>query len=315
MNDTIKQKEQQKEKHKIIKTRFQLSEKDKNSIYFSALRQFVKQKTWRYKIYHYIYRTKQFSVILLSLIALGSLAVVLQTVEELKNDYDRIFKFVEWTITILFTIEYFARVISAPIMLRYVKSRLGVLDFFAIFPYYLEAFGWLNINFFMVIRLVRLFKLIKLFDKIEYSLYTHEVKVLLEAVRNSWRKISIFLVTVLVSVTILGSLMYVLEGKQNGFTSIPKGIYWAIVTITTVGYGDVTPKTFIGQMIASALMLTGFSIIVVFTSIVGAEIYTENTGGVKKVTKVEKSCLDCGLEEHEPDAKYCKQCGSRLWEL
>ncbi len=297
-----------------IKTKFQITDKDKKPVYFTAVRLFAQQKTWRYQLYSYIYRTKHFSILLLSLITLGSLAVVLQTVEELKKDYDPAFKFVEWTITILFTIEYFARIASAPSARRYVKSKLGILDFIAIFPYYLETFGWLSINFFMVIRLVRLFKLIKLFNKAEYSLYTREIKVLLGAVRNSWRKISIFLVTVLVSVTILGALMYVLEGKQNGFTSIPKGIYWAIVTITTVGYGDVTPKTFVGQMIASALMLTGFSIIVVFTSIVGAEIYTENSG-VKTVTKVEKSCLDCGLEEHEPDSKYCKQCGSRLWEL
>lgn len=304
------------QKSKInIKTKFQLAEKDKKILYFSVLRKFINQKNWRYHIYCYIYRTKQFSIILLSLITLGSLAVVLQTVEELKNDYGHIFRFLEWTITVIFTIEYFARVVSAPQMLKYVKSRLGVLDFIAIFPYYLEPLGWLSINFFMVIRLVRLFKLIKLFDRAEYALYSHEIKVLLTAVRNSWRKISIFLVAVLVSVTILGALMYMLEGKQNGFTSIPKGIYWAVVTITTVGYGDVTPKTFLGQMIASALMLTGFSIIVVFTSIVGAEIYTENSGVTKAIEKVEKSCLDCGLEEHEPDAKYCKQCGSRLWEL
>jgi voltage-gated potassium channel len=191
-------------------------------------------------------------------------------------------------------------------------SKIGIVDLVSLIPFYVDLLGVFNINFLLVFRLLRLFRLVRVFDLLEYSRYHRELMVLSQALRNSRRKVSLFIIFVLIAVTILGTLMYLIEGKENGFVSIPKGIYWAVVTISTVGYGDVTPKTSLGQMIASALMLLGFSTIVVFTSIVGAEIY--NQGSKKKQIKNDKECLDCGWEQHDDDAHYCKQCGSRLWD-
>ncbi|MCU0446507.1 MAG: ion transporter [Microscillaceae bacterium] len=249
---------------------------------------------------------------LFSLILLSSLAVILQTVEELGKEYALVFQTIEWVLTIAFTIEYLLRIIASPAANRYIFSRFGMLDFLAFCPFYLSFFNVVNVNFLLVLRLIRLFRLLRMFDLVEYSYYKHELMLLVQALRNSRRKISIFLLTVFVAVTILGSLMYVIEGKENGFVSIPKGIYWAVVTISTVGYGDVTPKTPLGQLIASALMLMGFSTIVVFTSIVGAEIYKQSDQ--KKEILAHKSCLDCGMGGHDSDASYCKHCGSRLWD-
>ncbi|NJO02912.1 MAG: ion transporter [Bacteroidia bacterium] len=265
---------------------------------------------WRYALYKIIYRSKTFSVVLLFLIILSSLAVIMQTVPDWRPAYRSSFRYIELFVTILFTIEYLLRIIAAPKPGRYVFSLVGFVDLFSIFPVYLSIFNLVSINYLMVIRLVRLFRLLRVFDLMEYTKYTREVKVLRQALSNSRRKISIFILSVLIAVTMIGSLMYLVEGPENGFVSIPKGIYWAVVTLTTVGYGDVTPQTSIGQALASLLMLLGFSTIVVFTSIVSAEIYKREE---KKKTSNEKSCLDCGMDGHDSNASYCKYCGSRLW--
>jgi voltage-gated potassium channel len=282
------------------------------ALYFTKARRFVERGGWRFELYKFLYRSKSFSMVLFGLILLSSLAVILQTVEELDKAYTLGFQTIEWVLTITFTVEYFLRIVASPVPKRYVLSWFGLLDFWAFCPFYLSLLNLGNVNFLLVLRLIRLFRLLRMFDLVEYSYYKHELTLLVQALRNSRRKISIFLLTVFVAVTILGSLMFVIEGKANGFVSIPKGIYWAVVTISTVGYGDVTPKTPLGQLIASALMLMGFSTIVVFTSIVGAEIYKQSDE--KKEILAHKSCLDCGMGGHDSDASYCKHCGSRLWD-
>ncbi|TAE46141.1 MAG: ion transporter [Cytophagales bacterium] len=299
------------ESTKQLKENKQIPTKNKK-LYFTLAREFVKKKNWQYKLYLVLYHSKVFSGILLALIFLSSMAVVLQTVDELHAKYSMQFRFAESFITILFTIEYILRCIATPHFKRYMFSKMGYVDFLALLPFYFDMLGIFNVNFLLVMRLIRLFRLVRVFDLLEYSLYHRELMVLTQALRNSRRKISLFIISILISVTLLGTIMYLVEGKENGFVSIPKGIYWAVVTISTVGYGDVTPKTLPGQMIASALMLLGFSTIVVFTSIVGAEIY--NQGNDKKKIIVDKECLDCGLDEHDNDAHYCKQCGGRLWD-
>ncbi|GAB4404087.1 MAG: ion transporter [Microscillaceae bacterium] len=246
----------------------------------------------------------------MGLILLSCVVVILQTEPSWGPVYKKEFRLIEWCITTLFTIEYILRVLGTPHPWRYVKSPMGILDFISVFPIYLSLVNLVSFNYLVVVRLIRLFRLVRMFDLVEYTKYAREVRLLQQALVNSQRKIKIFIVGVMISVTIIGSLMYVIEGPENGFRSIAKSIYWAIVTITTVGYGDVAPQTPTGQFLASLLMLLGFSTIVVFTSIVGAEIYRKEE---KKVITESKSCLDCGIQGHDSDASYCKYCGGRLW--
>ena len=277
----------------------------------SAARKMIERGGWRYALYKVLYRSKILSVILLFLIVLSSSAVIVQSVPKINISIGYIFIYSEWFFTIVFSIEYFLRIIVAPKPYRYMFSTIGIIDFISIFPMYLGILGVSNTNYLVVVRLVRLFRLLRVFDLIEYTKYTKEARVLVQAVKNSQRKISIFILFVIIAVTIIGSFMYVVERGNSGFDSIPKSIYWAVVTITTVGYGDIAPKTPVGQTLAALLMLLGFSIIVVFTSIVGAEIYRQRDE--KKSVSESKSCLDCGMTGHDSNASYCKYCGGRLW--
>lgn len=281
--------------------------------YITAARRVIRTK-WRYNLYNTIYRSettssKAFAIALLLLIGLSSTAVILETVKEFKVAYGQAFNFIAWSTTILFSIEYILRIICLPKPKRYILSSLGVLDFLAIFPAYLGLFGFTSVTFLMVIRLVRLFRLFRVFNLVEY---TGEAGVLVDALKSSRHKITVFIVAVMISVTIIGSLMYVIEGPKHGFNSIPRGIYWAIVTITTVGYGDMAPQTYQGQALASLLMLLGFSTIVVPTSIVSAEIAKHRDSKPEVLSN--KECFGCGMTGHDLNASYCKYCGSRLWD-
>ena len=281
--------------------------------YIGKARRLIKTK-WRYDLYKTIYRSesnssKAFDIVLLALILLSSTAVILETVKEFKVAYGSWFTFVAWFTTVLFSIEYLLRIIALPKPSRYIFSPLGILDFLAIFPMFLGLFGFASVTFLTVIRLVRLFRLFRVFNLVEY---TGEAGVLVDALRSSRHKITVFLIAVMISVTIIGSLMYVIEGPKHGFTSIPRGIYWAIVTITTVGYGDMAPKTYEGQALASVLMLLGFSTIVVPTSIVSAEIAKQRDKSSPTLSN--KECFGCGMVGHDLNASYCKYCGSRLWD-
>lgn len=270
---------------------------------------------WRFAIYKTIYRddtlaSKIFAVILLFFITLSSTAVILETVPELAI-YQNFFENIMWVVTLIFSVEYILRIVCLPKPWRYVWSPLGILDFIAIFPVYLGLFDVLSIsiNYLLVIRLVRLFRLFNVFDLVQY---TGEASILATALASSRHKIAIFLLSVMISVTIIGTLMYLVEGPEHGFDSIPKGVYWAIVTVTTVGYGDVAPQTGMGKALASLLMLLGFSTIVVPTSIVSAEIAQHRDDQIEQLSA--KTCMGCGMHGHDIDAKYCKYCGTHLWD-
>lgn len=210
---------------------------------------------------------------------------------------------VEWFFTIIFTIEYILRLICVGRPLRYARSFFGLVDILAILPTYLSLFIP-GAQFMLVIRTLRV---LRVFRVLKLAEYLGEAHVLMRALRASRLKITIFLFTVVTLVVILGSLMYLIEGGENGFTSIPRGVYWAVVTLTTVGYGDIAPKTPIGQALATIVMIVGYAIIAVPTGIVTAEL------AYARVDKVStQSCPECSAEGHDDDALYCDQCGAKL---
>lgn len=245
---------------------------------------------------------KLFDVILLITILFSVIIVMLNSVRYLHIKYGQIFLFIEWVITILFTFEYFLRIYATRKPVKYIFSFYGIIDMLSILPTYLSIFIT-GTHFLIVIRMLRLMRIFRVF---KLARYVNASNVLLVALRSSRIKIVVFLEMVLIIVVITGSIMYLVEGPENGFTSIPKSIYWAIVTITTVGYGDIAPQTILGQSIASLLMIVGFAIIAVPTSIIGSELIKVKP---KKNTQV---CNNCHFSNHDDDAKYCKKCGVAL---
>ena len=205
--------------------------------------------------------------------------------------------------SILFTIEYFLRIISVYSPARYATSFYGIVDLFAILPTYFSIL-LPGSQYFLVIRVLRILRIFRVLKLVQYI---SEAKLLTQAIRASGRKITIFIFTVFTLVIILGSLMYVIEGEKNGFTSIPKSIYWAIVTLTTVGYGDISPQTGIGQTLAAVVMILGYSIIAVPAGIVTVEIVNNLD---QKVST--QACPNCSADGHDNDASYCKHCGAKL---
>jgi voltage-gated potassium channel len=210
----------------------------------------------------------------------------------------------EWLFTVLFTIEYCLRLLSVRRPLRYATSFFGVVDLLAVIPTYLSILvpGSQYLLVIRILRLLRVFRLLKL------SEYVMEADTLRRALRASRRKISVFISAVVLLVVIIGALMYVVEGEANGFTSIPVSIYWAIVTLTTVGYGDLSPKTPLGQMVASVVMVIGYGIIAVPTGIVSVEL----AHAVRERGISGQACPSCSAEGHDPDAVFCKYCGAKL---
>lgn len=245
---------------------------------------------------------KVFDILLLIIISLSVIVVMLDSVSYIHLKYGTFFHVIEWIITILFTVEYTLRIYSTHRPIRYVFSFYGIIDLMSIIPTYLSIFIS-GTNYLLVIRILRLMRIFRVF---KLTRYINASDTLLEAMKKSGRKILVFLEAVLIIVVITGSLMYIVEGSESGFTSIPKSIYWAIVTITTVGYGDIAPQTVLGQTIASALMIIGFAIIAVPTSIVGSELLKSK---VKTNTQV---CIKCHKKNHDDDAKYCSNCGEKL---
>ncbi len=247
---------------------------------------------------------KAFDLILLLSILLSVLAVMLDSVESINADYGHTLYKVEWFFTILFTIEYFLRLLCVGRPLRYASSFFGVVDLLAIVPTYISLL-MPGSQYFLIIRVLRV---LRVFRILKIALYVGETHVLMDAMRASKRKIIIFLFVVLNVVTILGSFMYLIEGKEHGFTSIPEGIYWAIVTLTTVGYGDIAPGTPLGKAVGSFIMILGYGIIAVPTGVVTAEISYAMKG--KQVST--RACHECGAEGHDTDAAFCKNCGAHL---
>lgn len=239
-----------------------------------------------------------FDIALIYIILASVLTVVLESVSSLQAGFVKGFFILEWFFTIIFTIEYLLRIWILKKPLKYIFSWLGIIDLLSILPAYLELF-FAGTHFLMsirILRLLRIFRILKLTHYIRQSNY------ILLALRNSRSKIFVFLFGIFHLVLILGSVMYVVEGGNYGFDSIPRSIYWAIVTITTVGYGDISPHTPLGQFIASIMMLIGYSIIAVPTGIVTIEMGRAKAG---------RHCDECHEYYTEPDAKYCPQCGAR----
>jgi voltage-gated potassium channel len=268
-----------------------------------------KVESWRARLHEVIYESntlagKVFDVSLLVLIIASILVVMFDSVGKWRMLYGDVFNTLEWVFTILFTIEYTLRLISIKKPMRYVFSFFGIIDLLAIIPSYLSFFlaGAQSLLVFRALRLLRIFRIFKL------THFLTEMQFLGAAIRASSKKISVFMLTVLFLVIILGSLMYLIERGDNGFTSIPDSIYWAIVTITTVGYGDISPVTPLGKFVASFIMLIGYGIIAVPTGI----ITTEVTMAMRKREQKNEVCPGCGQEGHDLDAEYCKRCGTKL---
>jgi len=245
-----------------------------------------------------------FDQILLAVILLSLVVVILDSVPAVHSNYGALLAYVEWGFTAIFLIEYGLRLYCSPRPLQYAFSFYGLVDLLAIVPgilaiYYSDAQYLLIIR---VIRMLRIFRVLKL------SPYLKQANYLLSALRGSKQKIIVFLVSVSTLVVVFGTLMYVIEGPEHGFTSIPKGIYWAIVTLTTVGYGDIVPRTPVGQMLSALVMITGYSIIAVPTGIFTAELATAMRG-----EQLKHDCPVCSKNAHEHGAAFCSRCGNALF--
>jgi voltage-gated potassium channel len=244
-----------------------------------------------------------FDTIVIVAIVLSVAAVMADSVQSIKSRHGPFLNGVEWTFTILFTIEYVARLLCVEKPLRYGRSFFGLVDLAAVLPTYLavvfpEAQVLIDVRILRLLRVFRIFKLTR---------YLSEVRLLGRAMANSMRKILVFLSVVVMVVLIVGTLMYVIEGPANGFTSIPKSIYWAVSTMTTVGYGDLVPRTEVGRTLASVVMLIGWGILAVPTGIVTAEMTVQSLGRASG-----ERCPVCGSTGHALDAAYCRRCGARL---
>ncbi len=263
---------------------------------------------FRARLYTVIFGTETpagqtFDIILIYAILTSVVLVMLDSVEALSALYGSAFFRLEWFFTLLFSIEYLVRLYCSPHPLRYMRSFYGIVDLLAILPSYL-AFFITNVHFLLVIRLLRVLRVFRVFKLFRYL---SEANVLLRSMRMARRKIFVFFFSVIVLTSIFGSLMFIIEGPQNGFTSIPISIYWAIVTITTVGYGDITPQSPVGQGIAALAMLTGYAIIAVPTGIITAELSREMSRSRQK-----RSCPVCKCIGHDSDARYCRLCAAPL---
>jgi len=246
---------------------------------------------------------KAFDIVLLAAILISVLVVMLESVVSIEQKYGSLLHTIEWVLTILFTIEYFIRIWVLKRPSGYIFSFFGIVDLLAILPTYLSLF-FTGTQYLLVIRSIRLLRIFRIF---KLTRYLNESEILASALIASRTKIIIFIFTVLMAVCIIGSVMYLVEGPENGFTNIPTSIYWVIVTITTVGYGDITPQTNLGKFLSSIIMILGYGILAVPTGIVASELNT-----VAKVQTNTQSCSHCNNQYHDDDAKFCKICGESL---
>ncbi len=247
---------------------------------------------------------KIFDVALLVLILLSVAIVLMESVRAFDRQFGDWLSAAEWFFTVCFTVEYAMRIYVVKKPFRYIGSFMGVIDLLAILPTYFGLF-FSGSHYLMT---VRIFRLVRIFRIFKLTRYLGEAKVLKEALLRSRAKITVFLITVISIITIMGTVMYLIEGEKNGFSSIPKSIYWAIVTLTTVGYGDIAPRTVLGQFVASIIMILGYAIIAIPTGIVSVELKkASERGGVAS-----QHCRYCSEEGHDADAIYCKKCGKKL---
>jgi len=263
----------------------------------------------RLRLYEIIFEAdtpagKAFDLALIFCILASVLVVMLESMADVKQQFGPWIKTIEWFFTIIFTLEYLARVYVVLNRRNYIFSFFGIIDLLSILPTYLAIFftGAHSLMIIRILRILRIFRILKL------TRFVGEGQNLALALRASRHKITVFLVTILTSVFITGALMYLIEGPESGFTSIPRGIYWAIVTMTTVGYGDIAPQTTLGQTLASVIMIMGYGIIAVPTGIVSAEMVN-----MKRVEGISTQvCPHCLKEGHDHDAVFCKYCAGKL---
>lgn len=269
---------------------------------------FVPASDWRARLHELIFEAdtptgRVFDLLLLCAILLSVAAVCLESVREVREAWGAELRILEWALTIAFTVEYLLRLVAVKRPWLYARSFYGLVDLLAILPTYLSLFvvGTQSLLVVRALRLLRIFRILKL------THYVGEARMLRAALAASSRKITVFLVAVLSCVLISGALMYLIEGEEHGFTSIPRSIYWAIVTMTTVGYGDIAPQTVVGQVVASVVMILGYGVIAVPTGIVSVAM----NEAFRKSTNTQ-SCPACGAGNHADDAHYCKYCGEKL---
>ena len=249
-----------------------------------------------------------FDQVIVAAILVSVVVVMADSVQAWHARHRTAFEVAEWFFTLLFTVEYIARLTTVDRPLRYARSFFGIVDLIAVLPTYLALF-LPELHALIDVRILRLLRIFRIFRLTEY---VAEYQVLLEALRASRRKILVFLSAVLMVALILGTLLYVVEGPEHGFTDIPTAVYWAITTITTVGFGDITPKTDFGRLIASVIMLIGWGTLAVPTGIVTAEMTVRRHA---RPPLVPRACARCGSEGYGPEAKFCQQCGTALPDL
>lgn len=263
---------------------------------------------WQGRLFEIIFESdtpagRLFDLALLWCILISVATVLLESIDDLNLQYGTLFRALEWSFTLLFTIEYILRILCVQRPKAYIFSFFGIIDFMAIIPTYLSLFvpGAQYLLVVRIVRLLRVFRILRLFS------FVKEAQVVLLALRASLPKITVFLGSVFSLVVIIGALMYLIEGPANGFTSIPTSMYWAIVTLTTVGYGDITPHTTLGQILSALVMVTGYSIIAVPTGIVSVEL-----ARVKDINLDSRACHSCLKLVGDASSKFCRHCGSKL---
>ena len=272
---------------------------------------------WRIKLHEIIYEAdtpvgKLFDLVLLFVIIASIVLVMLESVKSIDSKYHDLLNILEWVVTILFSLEYIARIITVNKPIKYITSFYGIIDLLSTIPKYISLIfaGTHALVALRALRLLRVFRILKL------ARYLGASNNLLQALKASRAKISVFLFAVIIAAIILGTIMYLVEGEENGFTNIPKSVYWCIVTLTTVGFGDIAPSTPLGQFIASLVMILGYGIIAVPTGIVSAE-YTSQKKQQQNTLNEEiavntQSCSNCLAEKHRDGAKFCYKCGYKL---
>lgn len=262
----------------------------------------------RQRLHRVIFRTdtpagRRFDLVLIVSIVASVVVVMLDSVAGIVADHGRLLWTLEWVFTLLFSVEYLLRLYCSPDPRRYAGGFFGIIDLLSILPTYMVLIFPAG-KYFLVIRLIRILRVFRVLKLVQYI---GEADALVRALWASRRKITVFLFSVLTLVCVFGAAMYVVEGEQSGFTSIPRSIYWAVVTLTTVGYGDISPRTGPGQFLAAIIMVFGYAIIVVPTGIVSAEMAAHGRRGAGRTR-----CPSCRSEDHDDDARYCKICGGTL---
>lgn len=263
---------------------------------------------WRQALYETVFESNTrlgrcFDIALIAVILASVVTVMLSSVASLRNQYGPFFLYSELAITAIFTVEYVLRLICAPNRFKYATSFFGIVDLLSVLPSYLAMFSE-SAHYLMIVRILRLMRIFRI---LKLARYLQEAESLKRALQMSLPKITVFAASIVALVVIMGALMYVIEGEKNGFTSIPISIYWAVVTLTTVGYGDMSPKTPLGQFMSCIVMMLGYAIIAVPTGIVSVQLHQAGTSAIL--------CGECGEKQHERDSVFCRMCGHNLLSL